>query len=244
MKSVSFPFNKSGLWEKNFHDVTWRFFFTTDKTWQKLPEGPHFSRSFLSPRIISPLSLPSLHKVGGIYFGVGVVGTRLPFRARGTCCMFVPGCHTRWMPNLAQGTEYPIPVPPCSGFSSPGKPVPTFLATTVAIRSRSKLLQKPRCPGGSRTAVPVPSKENSWALSPLPDYILSQGITLKTSPRFLTLFMSWCSHGNSSYARNSSSLEWQRKHKFTRQRFFQRLTELMGLWEEIPAEAQTQGCSW
>ena len=53
--------------------------------------------------------------------------------------------------------------------------------------------------------------------------------------------MSWCSHGNCSHTRNSSSLEWQRKHKFTRQWLFQGLAELMGLWEEIPAEAQAWG---
>lgn len=64
------------------------------------------------------------------------------------------------------GTENPIPVPPCPGFSSPGRPVPTFLATTVAIGSRAELHQKPWCPGGSRSAVLMASKENSGASSP------------------------------------------------------------------------------
>lgn len=43
--------------------------------------------------------------------------------------------------------------------------------------------------------------------------------------------------------RNSYSLEWQRKHKFTRQWLFEGLTEPMGLGEEIPAEAQGWGWS-
>lgn len=43
--------------------------------------------------------------------------------------------------------------------------------------------------------------------------------------------------------RNSNSLEWQRKHKFTRQWLFEGLTEPMGLWEEIPAEVQGWGWS-
>lgn len=219
------------------------FFFTTDKTWQKLPKGPRFSRSFLSPRIISPLCLPSPQRVGGIDFVELWAHSFLSEQEAPAACSCLAATPEGWQVLPRGLSTQSLPLPAQAFFPQESQCQP-FLATTVAIWSRSELLQKPWCPGGSRTAELVASKESSWASSPLPDYILFQGIALKTSPRFLTLFMSWCSHGNSSYARNSSSLEWQRKHKFTRQRFFQRLTELMGLWEEIPAEAQTQGCSW
>lgn len=104
-----FPLTKVDCGKKKNSMVSHEdIFFTTDKKWQKLPKGPCFSCSFLSPRIISPLSLHAsslspFPSQSGWHLLCRVVGTQLFSRARGTCFMFMPGCHTRWMTSPAQG---------------------------------------------------------------------------------------------------------------------------------------------
>lgn len=117
----------------------------------------------------SSLSIYPFPSRSGWHLLFRVVGSRLLFRARGTCFMFMPGCHTRWMTSPAQGLSTQSLSLSAQAFPPlvPGKPLPTFLAPTVAIRSRPKLHQKSRCPSGSRSSVLMASKENSWALSPL-----------------------------------------------------------------------------
>lgn len=72
MKSVLFPFNKSGLWEKismvSHEDI---FLPLTKHDRNSLKDPASYVLSYLpglSVLSMHPLSLPSPHKVGGIYF--------------------------------------------------------------------------------------------------------------------------------------------------------------------------------
>lgn len=167
MKSVLFPFYKKWtVGKKNFHGITWIYFF--------LPLTKHDRNSLNGPTALVlsyllGLSVLSLHPYSfypfpsqsGWHLLCRVVGAQLPIRAGGTFFMFVSGCCTRWMTSPAQGLRTQSLSLPARAFLPQESQCQLF-----AIRSRAELQQKPWCPGGSRKAVLMASKENSGASSP------------------------------------------------------------------------------
>lgn len=128
----------------------------------------------------------------------GDAGVWLLCRAIGASFVSVPNCHLRWKMSSAQG-----PSTWSLSLSAPAQGLPPLAPGMQHWPFEPH--QLPPDPDqsctknhGVQSADLMFAKENSWALLPLTRLFPILRKHLKTSPRFLTLFMSWCSHGNCS----------------------------------------------
>lgn len=139
------------------------------------------SQDYQSSLSIHPLSLPSPHKVDGIYFAElwsDSFFSEQEAPAPCPCLAAAPAGRQvlprDWVPN-------PCPSLPRLFFPwSQDRQCQLLWPQQAAIRSRPELHQKPWCPGGSRNAVSSWPQRKTHELYHLwPDYTLFQGITVE-----------------------------------------------------------------
>lgn len=120
MKPVSFLYNKSGLWEKISMVSHEDIFLPLTKHDRNSLKGPSSHVLSYLPGL-SVLSLhPSLPLTKWVAFAFQSCGRTASFQSK----RHLLHVHA-WLPHQMDdkscpGTEYPISVPPCPGFCSPG----------------------------------------------------------------------------------------------------------------------------